>query len=307
MAMIAATSAFAADLAVVSTYTLPEPQDILDLEIPASAFADLNANSTIRVNFGETDAEGQVSICCKVGAAWTWTKLIDWTDAPLTSYDYKLADAVEPATAVADYLPAIKERGIILQGQKHTVVSVQVLQDAGSIVTYELVDEYTLAAPVTFDWNTEPITIPADKFAKITDKSKIELYYTPGATNPQMQLATNDPEWKTVFDYYNLNEGGVMTIKMDEFAQISQNMTATEFMTSVVKAGLFVKGNDYTFNGMKLYNPGNSGIADAVASEDIDFNAPVEIYNLQGMRVAEMTEGNLYIVRQGNVVKKIVK
>ena len=36
-------------------------------------------------------------------------------------------------------------------------------------------------------------------------------------------------------------------------------------------------------------------------------NAPVEYYNLQGIRVANPTDGQLYIVRQGNESKKIIK
>ena len=37
----------------------------------------------------------------------------------------------------------------------------------------------------------------------------------------------------------------------------------------------------------------------------IDFNAPVEYYNLNGMRVANPDKG-IYIVRQGNSVKKVI-
>ena len=46
---------------------------------------------------------------------------------------------------------------------------------------------------------------------------------------------------------------------------------------------------------------GGSGVADVV----IDENAPVEYYNLQGIRVAEPANG-IYIVKQGNKTKKVV-
>lgn len=52
------------------------------------------------------------------------------------------------------------------------------------------------------------------------------------------------------------------------------------------------------FNGTKL----SSGVADAVVS---DVNAPVEYYNLQGIRVDNPANG-VYIRRQGNTVTKVL-
>ncbi len=48
----------------------------------------------------------------------------------------------------------------------------------------------------------------------------------------------------------------------------------------------------------------NSGIADAVV--DSNENAPVEYFNLQGVRVENPAAGNLYIRRQGTEVKKVI-
>ncbi|MGM9826972.1 MAG: choice-of-anchor J domain-containing protein [Muribaculaceae bacterium] len=50
----------------------------------------------------------------------------------------------------------------------------------------------------------------------------------------------------------------------------------------------------------------NSDAVESIVAEDT--NAPVEYYNLQGVRVANPAAGNLYIVRQGNKVsKQIIK
>lgn len=38
----------------------------------------------------------------------------------------------------------------------------------------------------------------------------------------------------------------------------------------------------------------------------VDENAPVEYFNLQGVRVANPAEGGIYIRRQGNKVSKIL-
>lgn len=53
----------------------------------------------------------------------------------------------------------------------------------------------------------------------------------------------------------------------------------------------------------------NAGIKTTTGLETIgdDTEAPVEIYNLQGIRVSEMTPGQIYIVRQGSKVEKIVR
>ena len=50
----------------------------------------------------------------------------------------------------------------------------------------------------------------------------------------------------------------------------------------------------------------NADAVESIVAEDT--NAPVEYYNLQGVRVANPAAGNLYIVRQGNKVsKQIIK
>lgn len=74
-------------------------------------------------------------------------------------------------------------------------------------------------------------------------------------------------------------------------------------MTKSCKAG---EQNRFAFKSFKLFYKGNdgSGVQNIVVD---DGNAPVEYYNLQGVRVANPANG-LYIVRQGNKVsKRIIK
>lgn len=59
----------------------------------------------------------------------------------------------------------------------------------------------------------------------------------------------------------------------------------------------------YFLDNLKVYAEGGSGVAGIEAEE----NAPVEYYNLQGIRVAN-PENGLYIVKQGNkVTKRVIK
>ena len=50
----------------------------------------------------------------------------------------------------------------------------------------------------------------------------------------------------------------------------------------------------------------NVGVEDAMVEEQIDANAPVEYFNLQGIKVAE-PENGLFIKRQGSKVTKVIK
>ena len=51
--------------------------------------------------------------------------------------------------------------------------------------------------------------------------------------------------------------------------------------------------------------PTFSGINNIIA-DDNKVNAPVEYYNLQGMRIAAPVEGQLVIKRQGSKVEKLI-
>ncbi len=67
----------------------------------------------------------------------------------------------------------------------------------------------------------------------------------------------------------------------------------TNIKTGVIENACWLtKGNNY------------SGVND-IRQDNVDENAPVEYYNLQGIRVAEPTNG-LYIRRQGNTTSKVI-
>lgn len=66
--------------------------------------------------------------------------------------------------------------------------------------------------------------------------------------------------------------------------------------------GNFLRGSDVITFDMSGYSAINNVLSDA----DADINAPVEFFNLQGVRVANPTEGQLVIRRQGTKVEKVV-
>ena len=50
-----------------------------------------------------------------------------------------------------------------------------------------------------------------------------------------------------------------------------------------------------------------AGVENVTVDNTIDFDAPVEIYTIEGRRVMEMTPGHIYILRQGNKVTKLAR
>ena len=64
------------------------------------------------------------------------------------------------------------------------------------------------------------------------------------------------------------------------------------------------KSSVITYDNNIYGKPVVGGLADVIA--DSDANAPVEYYNLQGIRIANPEAGQLLIKRQGKTVSKIV-
>ncbi|MGN0231872.1 MAG: hypothetical protein ACI4A8_06640, partial [Muribaculaceae bacterium] len=53
---------------------------------------------------------------------------------------------------------------------------------------------------------------------------------------------------------------------------------------------------------------GEGAVTEIIADTDADADAPVEVFNLQGVKIADSTDGldaGIYIVRLGKSVKKI--
>lgn len=77
-----------------------------------------------------------------------------------------------------------------------------------------------------------------------------------------------------------------------------------------------IKDNGINLRGKKFVNvsdvrvdptlTGILGVETDNTDKSIDYNAPYEVYNLQGMRVSEPVPGMLHIVRQGNKVEKVI-
>ena len=114
-------------------------------------------------------------------------------------------------------------------------------------------------------------------------------------------------------DIATVDENGLVTLHADMsevMAMAEGDDDTTGHSCKIIAESLYADGPvaEFTVNDV------TSGIEDVTAdsgneSGDIDFSAPVEIYNLQGVRVSDSVENlanGIYIIRQGNNFTKIV-
>ena len=117
----------------------------------------------------------------------------------------------------------------------------------------------------------------------------------------QIQLATFAGEawaWTQLVEYADIaGTSYTYTVTGDPFG----DYTDVEMLSAT---GFAVKGQNATLVKVELVTEGGQ---DGIENVAIDMNAPVEIYNLQGVRVNEMVNGQIYILRQGNTVTKVIK
>ena len=101
--------------------------------------------------------------------------------------------------------------------------------------------------------------------------------------------------------WYHSAADAMKTGEKTQSANVSGDGKLTIKMTKTAKAG---EQNRFAFKSFKLFYKGDNGSGVANIAIDDD-NAPVEYYNLQGIRVANPDKG-LYIVRQGNKTSKVI-
>ena len=139
---------------------------------------------------------------------------------------------------------------------------------------------------------------PGDTF-----QLKATLYPT-DVTLPHVFWRSTNPDIATV------DANGIVTLHADmsEIMTLAEGDDASYRSCKIIAESLYANGPVAEF----MVNNDNSGIDDieydSSTSGDIDFTAPVEVYNLQGVMVSDNVENlanGIYIIRQGKNVKKI--
>ena len=204
---------------------------------------------------------------------------------------------------------------------KNAVKQIYIQNSAAGTLT--LTEAY-LRSAVEVD-PTEPVVLWEGNLALGWDQSSVVSLEQSDLT--KAKVAAGD---KIVFDYTAESGNGFKMIYVDpaytwtlmpfiaaqdnynteyQTIYVDETNTSAEFVLGEADAAIFnnaafhgakIQGDKVTLKKVSILHKGSSGIADIT----VDENAPVEFYNLQGVRVAN-PENGLYIRRQGNKATKV--
>lgn len=154
--------------------------------------------------------------------------------------------------------------------------------------------------PVTFTLDKETGKAVADNqvIASTSDKSIEFMFYNLIFNEDSTKVSLGEPV-ETFEIIPQEGEEGVMTYIYKDYTSVFTPYNGQ--MAPLVDGGI-IYGFQILYDG-DIFDP--TGIHDVQL--DKNTNAPVEYYNLQGIRVSEPTKGGIYIRRQGNVSTKIMR
>ncbi|MDE6581035.1 MAG: starch-binding protein [Duncaniella sp.] len=136
------------------------------------------------------------------------------------------------------------------------------------------------------EWNPEGVPFSAEGIATATGLNI-------GTSTFKIKL------WNGSADVWRSNGTEVM---IDQEITLTENQEAPMIIAGATDDDIFDVTYDAVNNIMVIKKTGSSRL-ESIATEA---SAPAEYYNLQGIRVNNPVSGSLYIVRQGNDVKKVL-
>lgn len=144
---------------------------------------------------------------------------------------------------------------------------------------------------------SEPITVAYEEMPGFGKGSELVITYTRGTSEnlsiDVYALVDGTPEVQITVYYPPYGTGDVVIPLTEEQA------------TAIRNGGLYIEGNGVVVNKI-LYTEGEeiSGIADVT----VDADAPVEYYNLQGIKIsADDATNGIFIRRQGGKSMKVAR
>ncbi len=151
------------------------------------------------------------------------------------------------------------------------------------------------------------VNLPRNKTISSFSSIKFRLYRNQGDDNHKTLIIYADDreiyadrKSETEYDYVQQGPTGEWTEIEKPIAP--ENARVAESNNFKLRIGIRTDKGDYHIDDVRLVQPTATGIEDVEA----DFSdAPVEYYNLQGIRVANPQSGNLYIRRQGTQISKV--
>lgn len=166
-----------------------------------------------------------------------------------------------------------------------------------------------------FKGGEHPLHIPKTKFNKVQkdDVIYIRFAWWDKEHAPQVVLSVGDTRETEVPAARAKAADEDMTVDQemnksltDEGTSSRKKLVLSDRVAAAIKAeGLTINGSNADIDHVRLLSRDRTTGIEDVATEAAD-NAPVEIYTTDGIRVAEMKPGHIYIVRQGDKVSKMI-
>lgn len=147
------------------------------------------------------------------------------------------------------------------------------------------------------------ITISGEKLSEGKPGDKIRLSATlmpENITLPQVFWRSTNPEIATV------DMNGVVTLHTD-FTAISTMNDDSAATCKIIAESLYANGPIAEFNVADAFSDVDDIVPDS-DRYDIDYSLPIEVYNINGIRLGSTIENlssGIYILRQGDIVRKI--
>ncbi len=283
----------------------------------------LKAGDKIVFHYDPAESDAQIQLCSfGLDDKWTWTEIVPYASILAGKYTYTIKDEPVGTSNYTD-LEMISQRGFAVKGQKATLVSVEVISKGdnpnppiepttgetlweGSFPMGNWTGEFDLSCE-SANWTDKVATA----MAGLAEGDKLVFTYTDVSTDPekpgQIQIDVKvGPTWAwtQMVEADPIPANGVYSYEITDAPIGTSDYTELE---SIPERGFFVKGQGATLVKVALVKAGSSSVENVAVDNMIDFNAPVEIYTIDGRRVNEMTQGRIYILRQGNKVTKVAK
>ncbi len=244
------------------------------------------------------------------GNAIGYSIVVEYVDANATSTNVSVNKEVDKASATLDpqYKNAVKQ--IYLQNHEIGTLTLTAAYLQNEAVVDPTAPVVLWEGEKAVDWWEKAVNLSTSDFikAKVADGDKLIISYKAEPENGfkviYVDSSWNDqplPAMTKVEGYNEEYQTFNLPVDKNEYTLTLGEGDIAQ-LTNTANHDIKLCGDKVTLTKITLLH------AEASAVEGIcnDSEAPVEYYNLQGMKVSHPAEGGIYIRRQGNKVSKIL-
>lgn len=276
--------------------------------ITSPAFANAKAGDVITLVYSEAASGAQYQIAFSEGESGSWIKAVDYDDIAGKRATYTLKGTtvgVDPTSTLTD-VELLKAGGFFTGG--HDAVLSEVYFGEEYIPNKPAgVETIWTGSEALGTWDKD-VKIEGTAFENLCDGDKVIFTVEDAGADARLYVNTQVGDqwtWTTFFKADAIVNNQVeMPVTAEMTGEDADKNPVSFDLNNLKSRGVILKGQNATVVKIEIeHGQGGESAVEAIAAEE---NAPVEIYTLDGRRVNAMENG-IYIVRQGNNVKKVIK